>query len=82
MKLKYGLLAVIAATAIVTSCAEDDAPFSEVNTPTENNTTYLRRYESQLFMNWGQGSGKNGYFAVNGNTGLSSDCAYHNNVMI
>lgn len=39
-------------------------------------------YESQLFMNWGQGSGENGYFAVNGNTGLSSDCAYHNNVMM
>lgn len=40
MKLKYGLGAVIAATAIATSCAEDDTLISEENTSSEDNATH------------------------------------------
>lgn len=81
MKLKYGLLAVIAATAIVTSCAEDDAPFSEVNTPTENNTTYARSRANgnQALQIANIFSGTRGF--AEESTSFPK-CAYHNNVMM
>lgn len=87
MRLRTGMWTLIAATVVVSSCAEDDVPILEANTPAENNatTTHSRANSNQALQianifsstrgfaeesarNKAAGNGKNGYYAINGNT--------------